>query len=73
MAQHERVRASNPRDQQLEREGIESEHNRSNDEAAKGRSEPADRVQPDAERAGSNDVDPDSAASDIDRDDTMAD
>lgn len=73
MAQHGRVRASNPREQQLERQSVESEHDRSDDEATKGRSEPADRVQPDAELAGSNDVDPDSAASHIDRDDTMAD
>ena len=53
--EHDRVRSSNDRDQQLEREGIESEHNRGYDEAAGGRP---------------GDVDPDSADADIDRDDT---
>jgi hypothetical protein len=53
--EHDRVRSSNDRDQKLEREGIESEHNRGYDEAV-GR------------RPG--DVDPDRADADIDRDDT---
>jgi hypothetical protein len=60
--EHGSVRSSNDRDQQLEREGIETEHNRGYDEAAKG-------------SAGSNeefeDIDPDSAESDVDRDDTI--
>ena len=52
------IRNSNDRDQQLEREGVETEHNRGYDEAVRGQ----DR-----------DVDPDSAESDVDRDDTLAD
>ena len=53
--EHDRVRSSNDRDQQLEREGIESEHNRGYDDAA---------------QAGRRrDVDPDSADAGIDRDD----
>jgi hypothetical protein len=53
--EHDRARNSNDRDQQMEREGIQSEHNRGYDEAARGR--------------GREDVDPDSAMSDVDRDD----
>jgi hypothetical protein len=61
-AEHDRVRDSNDRDQQLEREGIESQHNHGYDEAVRGgRSEASD------------DVDPDSADSDVDRDDTVTD
>jgi hypothetical protein len=56
--EHDRVRSSNDRDQRLERDGVESEHNRGYDEAVRG------------ERRG--DVDPDSATSDVDRDDTPA-
>jgi len=55
--ERERVRESNDRDQQLEREGIVSPQNRGYDEAVRG------------EDLG--DVDPDSAASDVDRDDTQ--
>ena len=53
--EHERVRQSNDRDQQLEREGVESPHNRGYDEAVSG--------------GRSRDVDPDSAEADVDRDD----
>ena len=35
-AEHDRIRSSNDRDQQLEREGKVSRHNRGYDEAAKG-------------------------------------
>ena len=35
-AEHDRIRQSNDRDQQLEREGKESRHNRGYDEAADG-------------------------------------
>ena len=56
-AEREQVRSSNDRDQQLEREGTTSRHNRGYDEAAHGE--------------GSNQVDPDSAFSDVDRDDTI--
>jgi ATP-dependent Lhr-like helicase len=53
--EHDRIRSSNDRDQQLERSGVESEHNRGYDEAASG--------------GRRRDVDPDSAGTDIDRDD----
>lgn len=46
-AEHQRIRSSNDRDQQLEREGKPSRHNRGYDEAAHGgvREEPQlDRV-----------------------------
>ena len=36
-AEHKRIRQSNDRDQELEREGKESRHNRGYDEAADGR------------------------------------
>jgi hypothetical protein len=61
--EHEAIRNSNDRDQELEREGIESQHNRGYDEAVRGQSSDT----------GSEDVDPDSAESDIDRDDTVSD
>ena len=54
--ERERVRSSNDRDQDLEREGVESRHNRGYDETVKGQR---------------NDVDPDSANAEIDRDDTI--
>ena len=54
--EHERVRSVNDRDQKLEREGVPSRHNRGYDEAVRGET--------------SEDIDPDSAESDIDRDDT---
>jgi hypothetical protein len=54
--ERERVRASNDRDQELEREGIESRHNRGYDQAATGEGNPTD---------------PDSAFSEVDRDDTV--
>jgi hypothetical protein len=57
--EHDRVRSSNDRDQELEREGVDSPRNRGYDEAVRGeRSEPTD---------------PDSAESDVDRDDTVSD
>jgi ATP-dependent Lhr-like helicase len=55
--EHDRVRSSNDRDQALEREGVESEHNRGYDEAAKGMGD---------------DVDPDSADAENDRDDMLS-
>ena len=54
--EHDRIRSSNDRDQQAEREGLESEHGRGYDEAAKGMGD---------------DVDPDSADSGNDRDDMI--
>jgi hypothetical protein len=59
--ERERIRSSNDRDQELEREGVTSRHNRGYDEAAS---------QPGGQTGA---TDPDSAASDIDRDDTMVD
>jgi hypothetical protein len=56
--EREMIRNSNDRDQQLEREGGQSRHNRGYDEATRG---------------ANRDTDPDSATSDIDRDDTVAD
>ena len=54
--EQERVRSSNDEDQEMEREGVESTHNRGYDAAVRGQSQ--------------EDVDPDSAESEIDRDDT---
>jgi hypothetical protein len=58
-SEHDRVRGSNDRDQSAERSGGTTEHNRGYDEAVRGG------------RAG-DDVDPDSADSDVDRDDTIS-
>jgi hypothetical protein len=58
-AEHDRIRSSNDQDQQLEREGVESPHNRGYDEAVEGRGSEGE------------DVDPDSAESEVDRDDTL--
>ena len=55
--EHERVRSSNDEDQEMEREGVESRHNRGYDDAVRG-------------REGVEDTDPDSAESDVERDDT---
>jgi hypothetical protein len=60
-SEQERIRSSNDRDQAMERAGESSRHNRGYDEAVRGRAESVE------------DVDPDSAASDVDRDDTNVD
>ena len=60
--EQERIRSSNDRDQALERDGRNSEHNRGYDEAVRG-----------AEMDDDEDIDPDSAESGIDRDDTRDD
>jgi hypothetical protein len=63
--EHDRIRSSNDRDQSAEREGLETEHNRGYDEAVRGqRSTTGDTEE-------FEDVDPDSAESDVDRDDTI--
>ena len=62
-SEHDAIRSSNDRDQMAEREGVENEHNRGYDEAAQGRTS--------VEHDDLGDVDPDSAASDVDRDDTI--
>ena len=59
--EQERIRSSNDRDQAMERAGESSRHNRGYDEAVRGKEENVE------------DVDPDSAESDIDRDDTNVD
>ena len=55
--EHDRVRRSNDRDQAAEQAGETTSHNRGYDDAVRGRR--------------FDDVDPDSARSDIDRDDTL--
>jgi hypothetical protein len=60
--EHDRVRSSNDRDQAMERAGEVSERNRGYDEAVRG-------VVVEREE----DVDPDSAESDVDRDDSTSD
>ena len=61
--EHDAIRQSNDRDQAAERQGVETEHNRGYDEAAKGRSF--------VEQEDLGDVDPDSAESENSRDDTI--
>ena len=62
--EHDRVRSSNDRDQETERDGLESTRNRGYDEAVRGE---------DIGDVEDSDLDPDSAASEIDRDDTIDD
>jgi ATP-dependent Lhr-like helicase len=57
--EQERIRSSNDRDQAMERVGEIAPHNRGYDKAVRGH--------------GVEDVDPDSAESDVDRDDTVTD
>jgi hypothetical protein len=59
-SEQERIRSSNDRDQAMERAGESSRHNRGYDEAVRSNAE-------------SEAVDPDSAESDVDRDDTNVD
>jgi hypothetical protein len=61
--EHDRVRSSNDSDQAAEREGIETEHNRGYDETVRGSESSGEEM--------SEDIDPDSAHSDVDRDDTI--
>ena len=61
--ERERVRGSNDRDQAAERDGIDSEHNRGYDEATRARDSSDDEQ--------FEDIDPDSAESDVDRDDSV--
>ena len=62
-SEHDAIRSSNDRDQAAEREGFVTEHNRGYDEAVRG------RTSDDQEDLG--DVDPDSADSDVNRDDSI--
>ena len=64
-SERDAIRSSNDRDQAAEREGFQSEHNRGYDEAVRGRS--------DLEREDLGDIDPDSAESDVERDDMLDD
>jgi hypothetical protein len=59
--EQDQVRSSNDQDQELEREGIESEHNRGYDEAVRGVNEEGE------------DIDPDAPEADVDRDDSVTD
>ena len=68
--EHEDVRRSNDRDQEMERHGEDAPHNIGYDEAADGRYRSP--RQSDVVENGP-DVDPDSAASQVDRDDTSND
>lgn len=61
-SEQDRVRSSNDLDQDMERGGVESARNRGYDEAVRGE---------DLGDVDDADLDPDSAASDVDRDDTV--
>ena len=63
-SEHDAIRRSNDRDQAAERDGVETEHNRGYDDAVSGRTN--------VEQEDLGDVDPDSAESDVDRDDTVS-
>ena len=67
-AEHDRIRKSNDRDQAMERQGESAPHNRGYDEAADGRT----KLPNDALGMG-DDVDPDSAEAEVDRDDSISD
>jgi ATP-dependent Lhr-like helicase len=85
--EHERVRSSNDQDQRMERQGVESTRNRGYDEAVGGgqgtaRGDDAVQEGKDAVRSGvvghedlgdvdEEPFDPDGAASDVDREDTI--
>jgi hypothetical protein len=62
--EQDRVRSSNDRDQSAEREGLDTEHNRGYDEAVRGQGSRKKTEE-------FEDIDPDSAESDVDRDDTI--
>ena len=71
--EHDRVRSSNDQDQELEREGMESDRNRGYDEAVRGGQEAVrqgDVAREDLGDVDDRDLDPDSAFSDVDRNDT---
>jgi hypothetical protein len=61
--ERDRVSSSNDSDQTVEREGVDSEHNRGYDDAVRGSGRSAGEQ--------SEDIDPDSARSDVDRDDMI--
>ena len=59
--ERETIRSSNDHDQAAERDGMQTEHNRGYDDAVRGNTS--------VEHEDLGDVDPDSAESDVDRDD----
>lgn len=61
LGEHDRVRASNDRDQDLERHGVQSRHNRGYDEAVAGATSEPDH--------DTQDIDPDSPESPVERND----
>jgi ATP-dependent Lhr-like helicase len=79
--EHDRIRSTNDQDQEMEREGLESARNRGYDEAVRGKD--AVRSGTEAVRSGEvvrgedlgdvdeRELDPDSAFSQVDRDDTF--
>jgi ATP-dependent Lhr-like helicase len=79
--EHDRIRSTNDQDQSMERQGLESRRNRGYDEVVRG--EDAAREGEEAVRRGEvvrgedlgdvddNEVDPDSAFSEVDRDDSV--
>jgi hypothetical protein len=81
--EHDRIRSTNDQDQAMEREGLESRRNRGYDDVVRG--EDAAREGREAVRRGDvvrgedlgdvddRETDPDSAFSDVDRDDTIDD
>jgi ATP-dependent Lhr-like helicase len=60
--EHDRVRSSNDQDQNMERDGVESTRNRGYDEVVRGE---------DLGDVDDRDLDPDSAASEVDRNDSV--
>ena len=79
--EHDRIRSTNDQDQAIERQGFESKRNRGYDDAVRG--EDAARQGKEAVRRGDvvrgedlgdvddREIDPDSAFSEVDRDDTV--
>jgi hypothetical protein len=79
--EHDRIRSTNEQDQAMERQGLDSRRNRGYDEVVRG--EDAVREGEEAVRRGEvvrgedpgdvddREIDPDSASSDVDRDDTV--
>ena len=79
--EHDRIRSTNDQDQAIERQGLESKRNRGYDDAVRG--EDAARQGKEAVRRGDvvrgedlgdvddSEIDPDSAFSEVDRDDTV--
>ena len=65
-SERERIRSSNDRDQEMERDGVDAEHNRGYDDAA-------DRGIRNDDVSENGPTDPDSAESDVDRDDMLSD